>query len=139
MKTRWKILITIALAVLFWKLAYGMDHRPIEGHLKDTYMTLNDQYFYGALPVSKTKIVIVDLTQYDDVAKIDTLDDGEWLISIDKKMNPIEKQAEMSLIHEMCHQYDFVQNIDEGLSGHNEKWYGCMLRVAEAGGMKDRW
>ena len=145
---RWKIIITIVLAILVSYL-FGcsgsrraskiVDHSPTLGELVNAYRTLNDDYFYGGLPISKTTIVLGDLTAQDDTAMIEIRDDGTWLITIDRGMHKTEKQAEMSLIHEMCHQEDFQGKANEGLDGHSYAFQACMVSVAERGGFKDLW
>jgi hypothetical protein len=65
--------------------------------------------------------------------------DGTWLIEIDRQSHALEKQAEMSEIHEMCHQSDIISGADEGLDSHSNAFEACMLSVAKRGGFKGTW
>jgi len=80
-----------------------------------------------------------DLSVQDDMALLQYMNDDTWIITIDPNMRATEKQAEMSLIHEMCHQQDKVSGASEGLDGHSDAWAACMLSVAKRGGFKNLW
>lgn len=143
MKTSHKILITIILAVLA-VLLFGFswphrtDHRPTEGHLKADYLEYNEKYFYGGLPTS-TEIKIVDLGAWDHMAEVNQDGAGKWHIRIDAYDHPTEKQADMSVIHEMCHIEDEINKRNEGLDSHSGPFQACMVRVADLGGFTILW
>ena len=65
--------------------------------------------------------------------------DGSSLMLIDRGSNPIEKQAEMTMIHEMCHQENYLLKADEGVDGHSLAFQSCMVRLADAGAFRDLW
>lgn len=150
MKTRWKILIVIILAALVSYL-FGCekhiqntfhekaDYRPSVGRLVEFYRVSNEQYFMGGLPGSKTEIKFSDLSVLGDMATIDRYSNDTWLIRIDPAMHPTQKQAEMSLFHEMCHQEDKIAGADEGLDSHSNAFEVCMLSIAKQGGFKGLW
>lgn len=115
------------------------DYVPTSGHLSVAYRELNEDYFYGGLPSKKTTIVLGDLTAQDDLGHIYQREDGSWVIVIDRKGHPVERQAEMTLIHEMCHQEVMIAGSSAGLDGHSGAFEACMESVANHGGFKDLW
>ena len=147
MKTRWKILIAIGLGILFSYLSratppaqsHHPDHHPTEYSLADANRTINEKFFYGGLPISKIRIHLTDLSADDEMGRVDFLDTGAFLISIDKGTNPTEKEAEFTMIHEDCHIWDKINKINEGIDSHNQNFQDCMIHIAERGGFKDLW
>lgn len=139
---RWKILVVILLAAIyFWAIGGACSqspHHPTEGQLAGAYLVLNDQYFYGGLPVHKTKIILVNLPD-GKMGQAHQNPDDTWVISIDIVSNPIEKQAELTMIHEACHQQDLMRGEDEGVDGHGEAFQACMLEKAGRGAFKGLW
>jgi hypothetical protein len=151
MKTWQKIIVTVTLAGI---AAYFMgcgapsvvssaadaaDLKPTVGKLSDANRTFNDAFFYGGLPTYLTRIELADLSKDQDSAFIHHDSDGLWHIQIDPHYNTTEEQAEMSLIHEDCHQYDSINGIDEGEDKHGQKFQDCMIRIADKGGFKGLW
>jgi len=151
MKLRWKILITIALGILASYLFgcgttqseivehHASTHGPVQEALILAYSSFNESYFFDALPERKTTIILGDLSTLNDMALIEHRSDDTWLITIDPEMHATEKQAEMSLLHEMCHQEDKIAGADEGLDSHSNAFEGCMLSIAKQGGFKGLW
>lgn len=78
-----------------------------------------------------------DLSEHGNLAHIQQQQDGTWLIIVDEKTNPTQRQADMSLIHEMCHQYVYILHKPIGLE--DEDIQSCMINVANQGGFRDRW
>src|SRR5260221_4664380 len=112
-KTRKKILLTILLAALATYLfgcGYAGEDKvknaPTQNKLQARYRELNEDYFYGGLPYRKTAVVISDLSSIQDMGRIEHREDDTWVIFVDREANPVERQAELTLIHEMCHQQD---------------------------------
>ena len=149
MKLREKIILTILLAILVW-LLYGCKpggdnlvagHPPSVEALTKRYIALNECCFNMELPGGNTVIRIRNLTSENIMGHLDFNEGAKynWIISIDHDAHPFEKQAEATLIHEMCHQWDHVHDIDEGLDGHNQNHEDCMIRVAHKGGWHDIW
>lgn len=121
------------------------DHAPTTGNLSATYREMNEDYFYGSLPIHKTEITLGDLSALDDLGHIFQRADGTWVIVVDRASHVVERQAEMTLVHEMCHQavmggyMRFAGQKDSGLDGHSGAFEACMRSVANRGGFKDLW
>ena len=149
MKSGWKILIAVGLAIIasylfgaepqkMEKTQGRIEHLPTEGRLKDAFLIYNEEYFYGGLPTT-TKIRLADLTEDDRMGSLEKLEDGTWLILIDIHSHPLEKEAEFTEIHEMCHLENHIRYLGEGVDGHGPNFQSCMLRVAQKGAFKDIW
>jgi len=66
--------------------------------------------------------------------------DGIWVLTIDTKTNPIMRVAEMTMIHEMCHQENLISGANEGQDHDMDKAHErCMLSVARQGGFNGLW
>lgn len=151
MKTYQKIILTILLAAvasyLFGCMNYPVytaadtlhENRPTVASLNLAYRDANRDFFYGGLPESKTKVALLDLTPQGWMGNTTQFTDGTWQIDIDIKSHPLEKEAEMTLIHEMCHQDSRISGADQGLDGHSGAFEACMVHVAERGGFKGLW
>jgi hypothetical protein len=149
MTTRWKILLTIVLATAVWYACCGcsqldmrsrpVSHTPTEGALADAYRIINETGFYGGLPQSKTTIRLADLTNEEEMGHMTQYLNGTFVISIDLKTNPVERAAEFTLGHEMCHQSDRISGINEGEDSHGPAFQACMLHLATRGVFKDLW
>jgi hypothetical protein len=148
MTLRWKILITVLLAVIFvWVFGCASqiehdripdDYKPTTGKLWAEYRAINELAFDGGLPEKETSIELTELDgDMGDV--IMPTDGGPYYIHIDRKRHPLEKEAEITLIHEVCHQYDQIHKISEGLDSHGVGFQNCMLHVAQRGGFNDLW
>jgi hypothetical protein len=136
---RWKI-ITIILA-LCAACAFGVvDHRPTEGKLKSDFLEYNQKYFYGALPTT-TRIYLTEIPgdYMGFMVPAITSDEHLYKILVDKRYHSTMKDADITLLHESCHEYNFIQHIDEGGAGHGPAFQACMLRVAIMGGFSDLW
>ncbi len=144
-KLNQRILIAIILGLIVLTLAAGRvigqahDHRPTLTGLRIAYAEINEKGFYGKLPEDKTKIILTDLTSIDDMARVSQRENGIWLIEIDIKTHPTEKQAEMDLAHEMCHQDDLISGVSEGLDFHSNAWKACMIHLAQNGVFDGLW
>lgn len=114
-------------------------HRPTQGSLTTAYHEINRDFFYGGLPEKKTTIVFTDLSSRDIMGRIEQRPDGTWIIFIDTETHPLEKEAEMTLIHEMCHQDNKVSNNEEGFDGHGDQFQACMIQHAKNGVFKGLW
>jgi hypothetical protein len=148
MKTYQKILLVIAAAVaavyIFGCHGKPKDYytdeagtRPTIPQLINWYEQLNAQYFYGSLPEDKTEIKFMDSDS--NIASLEQYADGHWGILLDRKTNPVEKMAEFSIAHESCHQYDRLQQLDEGLDQHSGNFDLCMQRLAAQGAFHHLW
>lgn len=142
---KWKTLITIGLIIWgYWTIVQANtrekmgDYRPSLGQLVNAFKFYNDQYFYGNLPVSKTRIVLGDIQGDDDLARIVKVGDI-WVLTVDPRWHSTEKQAEMSELHEMCHEEDMINGEDEGFDQHSLAFEACMESIAKRGGFKNLW
>lgn len=106
---------------------------PTRSALLAVYQDTNDNFFGSRLP-KDTKIQLTDLP--GDMATVEETDAGQFLIRIDRRKNPILKQAEMSLIHEMCH----IDTWEDPTSHkHGEGFQVCMRRLAQQGAFNNLW
>lgn len=141
MKTRWKILIAVGAGLLAsYLFGTPLDpHAPTVDKLKAAFTDFNSGYFSSALPESNVDIILTDLSKYDEMGRFSVEDNGRYLIAIDKKYHPLEKEAELTLAHEMCHLNNYVEGVDEGFDSHGRMFQRCMLRIANHGGFNDLW
>lgn len=141
---KWKTITLIGLTVWAYvsiqdnlRQKSGSKYAPTVGQLSDAYRTNNEKYFYGGLS-NKFVIQLQGDIENDAMADIHSAN-GQWIIRIDPSANPTEKQAEMSLIHEQCHEEDFIRGADEGLDQHSRAHEACMERVASQRGFFGLW
>jgi hypothetical protein len=157
MSTLRKILLTILLATIWFYLFYSqtsyerrkpadVDYSPNVGGLVERYRLANEMYFYGGLPGKDTKIFLEhNLRAADGERAMGLLEEveGGFRIEVDVETNATEKQAEMSLEHEMCHQYNKVNKIYDGIDDegtqHGAGFQACMVMLAQRGGMQGIW
>jgi hypothetical protein len=146
MSLKWRILITIILAVIFWGITgctspeqgKVSDHKPTVAALRTEFEEANLKYFYGSIP-RNTEIVLGDLTAEEYMGLTTQRSDGSFLITIDTKTHPLEKEAELTLLHELCHVDDKVAGASEGWDGHSDAFQACMQHLAANGALKDLW
>ena len=141
MRTRTKVLITIGLAVLyFWASQhFGVSHKTATDPMTDTtlrqfYADSNEDYFLGQLP-KNAHVSFGDLSVLDDMGLTFKRADGSFEIIIDRKTNPILRQAKLTLIHEQCH----IATWQEELDSHGRKFQECMVDKAVHGAFHDLW
>ena len=131
MRTRTKILICLALAVLWFR---GCQVRAVERCvLEKDYEVFNQDYFLGQLPPANVEWA--NLTDQHDMGMTWVDQAGARQIRVDKSTNPVLKQAEMTLLHEMCH----VKTDAKELDSHGLKWQACMVDLADHGAFHDLW
>lgn len=149
MTLRWKILLAVLLGMLVSYVYTFGDHtwsarklnpnyKPTVGKLWTEYRYINQKAFYGSLPEDKTTIYLSDLSDEDEMGEI-IESDRRFTIRIDILSHPLEKEAEITLIHEACHQSVKLSNGNEGLDGHSGDFQACMIHVASVGGFNDLW
>src|SRR5579885_360065 len=137
-----KIIIIFGLALI---TSYLLGASP-KYNLQNDFDYYNEQYFYGALP-NNTKVIWSDLSRYNDMARMDKRPDGSVLISIDPRLNPDLREADMSLLHEMCHEkLELRINVPAGytaiessLDPHGPAHEQCMIDLAERHAFHDLW
>lgn len=93
---------------------------------------INDGYFGGKLP--NVPVQWGDLTLLQDIG-ITLGNETPNQIVLDRKMNPSDKQALMTLLHEECH----VATWNKQLDVHGSLWKKCMIGLADAHAMDDLW
>ena len=103
--------------------------------LDRAYADFNLQYFLGRLP-KKANVLWADLTANNDMGLAWIDESGTVQIRIDRKMNPVERQADMTLLHEQCH----IKLVGKELSDlHGIEFQRCMVDLAERGAFHDLW
>lgn len=116
------------------------DAKPTEYRLAARYREFNEEYFFGSLPFRKTTVELRDMRMQDWLGHIEQRRDQTWYIAINSEGHPTERQAEMTLIHEMCHQY-VVGTLHKvsGLDDNDKGFQACMKNVANQDGFEDLW
>ncbi|VVB52798.1 SprT-like family protein [uncultured archaeon] len=134
MKLRWKILLVIAAAAL---CVYAFGATP-RANMKKFYDGYNEEYFANSLP--DATVSWGDLTSIGDIAVTYLHKDGTIDIIVDRRKNPSTRQAQASLLHEMCHVATWpASDGPKDDPDHGAKHEACMLRLAEQGAMKGVW
>lgn len=136
-KLRWKILITIGLAILaVWLQDQIEKHEPhasasygrCEG-LEIWYSEYNSGYFQDKLPND----VVIDYGEYnpDFMATTSQLPDGRFHIAFNEVYTKAPRVAHITLLHEMCHVKTFDERDPETVhtlgGSHGPRWRRCML------------
>lgn len=139
MRTRTKVLITIGLAVLYFWASQRFDHKSAEHPMSDAvlqqfYADSNEDDFLGQLP-KNTHVNFGDLSVINDMGMTYKRDDGSFQIVIDRKSNPVLRQAEMTELHEECH----IATWKEEFDAHGIKFQQCMVDKAVHGAFHDLW
>ena len=133
MKTRTKILITILLAILCFLISQYAQAEE-QCLLQTLYQQYNDDYFLGQLP-KNANVQWADLGIIHDMGESWVDETGRQQIRIDRKTNPVFRQAAMTLLHEQCH----IKTLGQELDQHGIKWQACMVDFANHGAMHDLW
>ena len=121
---------------MFQSYAFGTKTTLVV--LMQDYQEFNEDYFLGQLP-KDTRITMGDLSHEMGNTTVDG--DGRWHITIDRESNPVERQAELTLLHEQCHIYIHVTKQDEkpDFDPHGKQFQGCMLDLAHHGAFRLLW
>lgn len=135
MKTRWKILITVLLAALYFCLTQRV--RPaVQGpalspeQLSQWYAGYNDEYFSGRLPSD----TVIDYSEHDNEYMGSTdywADDKKFHISLNLKYTVAGRIALETLLHESCHIETWGERQE-----HGPLWRSCMLRLDAQGAFR---
>jgi len=131
--------LSLGLSIPFSGNLFGGNSGLRLSALQAFYQEYNQDYFGNALP-QDTIITVGSLGDNMGMTVLDSR--NRWHITIDKYSNPIEKQAEMTLAHEMCHvKLKGTQSLttDGVLDDHGEAFQSCMLNLAKRGAFKDLW
>lgn len=152
MRLRWKILIVVFLAGL-WFLVEQMvsdrlERRVVPGaaaektvqqmtqrDLDAWYDWYNESFFLNQLP-KNTEIRWADLTQNHDMGEtFCDLEHKTCRILLDRETNRVPRTAQWTLVHELCH-----IKVPSGRElEHGPLFQQCMIDVAVRGGFRDIW
>jgi hypothetical protein len=149
MRTRSKIVLTIAIAILTWWAFDRLDPSPpidpkplnVRGissrELLEEYKDLNSDYFDDHLThdVVIRKAHNLTLNGERIMASTECDETKRCLILIDVETNVTPDTTTMSLYHEACH----VATYSQELNAHGAKWQSCMQDLAALGAFKDVW
>jgi hypothetical protein len=137
MKTRYKILIAIGAALLYFYgvQQYGAPSVAVaysETDLRAVYVEFNDEYFHNTLP----KDTVIDYAGHDDryVATTRQIEDGRFHIALNKNYAGSMEAARLTILHEDCHIKTWNQEFDE----HGKRWRACMLALDAAGAFREQ-
>lgn len=108
-----------------------------DAQLQRWYDGTNEEYFANELP-KNVEVKWGDLTEKGDMGYSVIRADESWLITIDRKTNPTNGQAELTEMHEICHVYLYSKG-DAEFNSHGDKFQACMLRLANQGAFKGLW
>lgn len=147
----WKLAIieiTVLIAVGILGSTSGIhaapvNHRPTEAGLLNDFRDYNDRYFYGAL--RNVTIKLTDLSAYDQMGLTESRSNGTFVISIDIATNPVWKEADLTLLHEMCHVKlkDSINLVpgetNKDWDSHGSGFQSCMIHLAEHGAFNGLW
>lgn len=100
-------------------------------HLTELYKTADRLYFDNKLPTD----VIVYLDDADGNMGLTTAEGKTFRIDINPKLNPVSKEQELTLYHEMCH----VATDGQDLDPHGPHWIHCMHVLADEDVFDDLW
>lgn len=137
MKLRYKILITIIAALLYW---YGVQQYGApsiataysEVELPAVYADLNEEYFNGQLP----KNAVVDYAGHDDryVATTQQIEGGRFHIALNRNYTGSMETTRLTILHEDCHIRTWGQEPDQ----HGRRWRACMLALDAEGAFREQ-
>jgi hypothetical protein len=143
MKTRWKIVLTILAATIYFALVqnYGA-HCPsgtsvTEAQMNQTYSEFNQEYFHDRLPHD----VVIDFGESVAMATTVKMADGRFHIAFNEKYNQSARQMRETMLHEVCHVKTWhplaEQTPEDILTGqHGNRWRACMLQLDMAGAFR---
>lgn len=141
MKTRWKILIAVGAGILASYLINASPITPTTAIMQAEFDEYNRKYFDNQL--ENVTVIVGDLTANTQMGLTTKRKDNSFLITIDRKTNPILKTADLTMLHEMCHvRLDgkmFLAVGESTLDAHGPAHEACMLDLAKQGAMKDLW
>lgn len=133
MKTRTKIFLAVLAGVLYF-IGCQMIQAAELCLLQDDYANFNHDYFLGQLPAN-VNVEWANLGLQNDMGMTWVDESGIRQIRIDRKTNPVIRQAQLTLLHEMCH----IKTDGREFDVHGIKWQACMVDLAEHGAMHDLW
>ena len=113
----------LALAVICASVAYAAQREQFRRiDLHELYGQINSQSFNGQLP--DVDIKFSDLTAERGVTR--WMEDGSFIIDVDRASNPNERELRDTVQHEACH-IATLPNIEPG-ADHGPAFQNCMAR-----------
>ena len=110
----------LAIAVIMGGVRYHlMRERLRHADLHVWYQQDNDELFDGKL--SDARVEWSDLTEDNDAGKTYQLEDGSFVILLDRQQNTSESEARDTLKRETCHAATWGQE-----PAHGPRWQACM-------------
>jgi hypothetical protein len=145
MSLRFKIVLTILLALIFSYLVYG-SMKP-KYKIEDVvafYAELNEDYYMGQLPKDVKFALVTDLQDSDghDLIANTMCLMNHCTMTINTTFNLAWNQAQMSIIHESCHLKLNNTNMKErpqDANDHGPIFNQCMANAATHGAMDGKW
>lgn len=115
-------------------IATPFDAHPhlTDQDLQGWYETYRRMYFGKDLP--DAKVFWTDLPE-GLMGQTNKTPEGNFEIRIDRKANPAQKEALMTLLHEMCHVDMWALEFDD----HGKMWQFDMHRLADEDAFEDLW
>ena len=102
--------------------------------LQAQYAQDNEDLFMGQLP-KDTVVSWADLSFKNDMGLTIPYPNHHYMIKIDKRSNPVYRQARMTLHHEECH----IKTWDKEAGAHGSAFQQCMVDLAVRGAFVDLW
>jgi hypothetical protein len=139
-KLKTKIGWTVVVAAVYWIVLNWLVgcHRVVvetpevnDTVLKQDYLDYNYGYFGNRLP-KDTIVMLGPAYAYGRENLGLTVHWNEYIIEINPKYHLTQKQADITLLHEMCHVANWGKY-------HSPEWQACMLDLAEQGAFSDLW
>lgn len=136
--------VLLALSLLVFLHGFAVSRKtatvdPDDYHLNSWYRGYNETWFGNSLP-NTVDVSWANLEKSTPPMMGETIDhfDGSFSIRIDRGWNPVQRVANFTLLHEMCHVYVHV-NGSESFDSHGNQWQDCMMMLAKEGAFKDLW
>lgn len=121
------------LAIIAMLLFFSATAEPLPSTLQTYYGQVNETYFWDSLPKDTSVKLEKNLPVMGDTWC--EAPHANCSIRVDETSNPILREQEITLLHEMCHVATWGQEPDP----HGLKWMECMHRLADAGAMDNLW
>lgn len=127
-------LFTTALLALSLACGPSANDEAMSQRLASDFELYNQAYFGSQLPA--TAVHFEEPWDQDHkkhlMGALWHMGAGQHLIQISPYYAPDPKEANLTLLHEMCH-------LDTGEHEHTSRWQACMHRLASEGAMDNLW
>lgn len=133
-------ILSAILAVGSWMGLFSYHrHRSasqaLDTHLRADFVAFDDEYFGGDLS-KNTIVTYIDNGPDADIG--DTECNLVCSINVNAYYDRSEKEADMTLLHEMCHADLFTRHEYE-YDPHGPKWEACMHQLADERAFDQLW